>query len=455
MIVIGLITAFVLGLSVINFISRDFSILEKIGFSYIIGIGLETLFMFILDVMNIRFTGSILIFVSLICILVLNYKNIKNSKNIIGKIRHFDLKLPKINIKKIKLVWLFFFILTCFLLYGSVSKCLYWPTSAYDNVTSFDLMGKVMGIEGKIYNSLFEVDGVAVRSVGTGADYPPLVAGNFAFAYSFGSATSKIMSALLFVFFVIAFYSLLVKYINKTSSMIFTFFMIIAPEMFAFTSLSTSNIPFMIYTASAIITLFIWFDKKEKKYLFISSILMFFSTWARGEGIAFFGVAFVMLLFDSIKNKNWKELLIYSSIVLFSIISWNLYLKFTIEITQNRFITHLFWDYSKFLKILTGVKTLITNTNLYGISFYMFFLVFLLNIKNLFKDKIHLVIMILLSLSAYSSLFYQIDNEVQRASIESLMMSSYKRGLFTFIPLIWFYISMTKITNFVFGRLED
>ena len=452
MIVFGLITAFFLGLSVIHFISRDFSILEKIGFSYIIGIGLETLFMFILDVMNIRFTGIILIFVSLICILALNYQNIKN---IMGKISHFDFKLPKVNIKKIKLVWLFFFVLTCFLLYGSVSKCLYWPTSAYDNVTSFDLMGKVMGIEGKIYNSLFEVDGVAVRSVGAGAVYPPLVAGNFAFAYCFGLATSKIMSALLFVFFVIAFYSLLAKYINKTSSMIFTFFMIIAPEMFAFTSLSTSNIPFMIYAAFAIITLFIWFDKQDRKYLYISAILMFFTTWARGEGIAFFGVAFLMLLFDAIKNKNWKELLIYSSIVLLSIISWNLYLKFTIEITQNRFISHLFWDYSKFSKILTGVKNLITNTNLYGISFYLFFLVFLLNIKNLFQDKIHLIVMILLSLLAYSSLFYQIDNEVQRASIESLMMSSYKRGLFTFIPLIWFYISTAKVTNFVVGRLED
>ncbi len=454
MIILGIILVLFLGLLVINCISINFSILEKIGLAFLIGIGFETIFMFICDILNMKFNVIMLCIISIFFIIILNINNIKNFKILIKKLKRLKLQFSKINYKKTNLVWLFFFILICVLLYGSAAKSLYWPTFAYDNVAGYDLMGKVMAAEGKVNNSLFEINDTPILGSARRCIYPPLVSGSFAFAYLFDLQTSKLITSLLFIFFVISFYSLLVKYTTKTSSIIFTFFMIITPEMFAFSSLSTTNIPTAIYGSLSIIYLYIWLNRRKQRYLLIASLLMGFNIWTRSDAVVFNMAGFIVLLFDALKNRTWKELLIYSLIAFLPFITWNLYIKFNINVDQNVFINRPFWDSNKFNRVLTWVKNLVINTNLYGISFYVFFISIIINTKNLFKEKTSmLLILFFISWGIYTLLFYQMDN-TKMDSLDSMMKASYRRGLFAFIPIMWFYISTNKVINSLFNKYE-
>ena len=454
MIILGIILVLSLGLSVINYISKDFSILEKIGLAFLIGIGFETIFMFIYDILNMKFNVIMLCIISILFIIILNIRNIKNFRVIFKKLKKNKPQFPKINYKKINLVWLFFFILICVLIYGSAAKSLYWPTFAYDNVAGYDLMGKVVASEGKINNSLFEINNTPILGSARRCIYPPLVSGSFALAYLCNLPTSKLISTLFFIFFVISFYASLRLFTNKTNSIIITFFTVITPEMFAFSSLSTTNIPIAIYGSLSIIYLYIWLNRREQRYLLIASLLMGFNIWTRSDAVVFNVAGFIVLLFDALKNRNWKELLIYSIIAFLPFIAWNLYIKFNINVDQNVFINKPFWDSNKFNGVLTWVKNLVTNTNLYGISFYAFFVSIIINIKNIFKEKTSiLLILFFISWGIYTLLFYQMDN-TKMDSLATMMKASYRRGLFAFIPIMWFYVSTNKTINFLSNKYE-
>ena len=453
MIYFALILAGLLGLSVINLISRDFQILEKIGFSFLVGIGIETVFMFILDVTGIRFTGTVLLLISIVCIAALNYKLILSYKSTFEKIWNLNFKVPGLNPQTLSLVWILFLVLTVIVTYGSFAKSLFWPTSAYDNVAGFDLMGKVMASEGKIHNSLFEINGAPIDGSARRLIYPPLVSGSFAYAYLFGLQTSKIMTSLIFVFFVVAFYSALRRYANKTNAMIFTFLTVVTPEMFAFSSLSTTNVPFAIYASLGLIYLYFWTDKNEVKDLLMASVLIALSGWARGEGIIFIMVGSLVVLYTSIKSKNWKHFAMYNVISFSAFLTWNIYVRLNFNIEQNVFVLYPFWDYERFSAIVGWVKKLITDANLYGISFYIFAIAILINAKNLYEKDRSLSFLILISIAfvLYTFLFYQMDNSKMN-SLDVMMKTSYRRGLFFFVPLIWFFVSTNKVVNAFFNK---
>src|SRR5687767_2993832 len=83
MVAIGLILCYLLGLAVLLAISRKYSLAELIGYSFLIGIGLETVFLFLLDTIGIKYSQGLLIGLNLVVIaalLGLNFKKLKEFK---------------------------------------------------------------------------------------------------------------------------------------------------------------------------------------------------------------------------------------------------------------------------------------------------------------------------------------------------------------------------------------
>lgn len=461
MIVIALCIVFLLGFSCINKIAGHLPALAKIGLAFLVGIGIETIFMFIFDLIGIRFTGMRLIAVSIVCIGLINFKAIMN---IIKHRATINIRIPqqffKTYFKNINLTWLFFIIITGFLIYASMSKSLYWPTSAYDNVAGYDLMGKVIGIEGRIRNSLFEINKAPILGSHNRLVYPPLTAGAFAFCYLFKMSTSKLMTSLLLLFFAVAFYGLLRVITNRTTAIIALFFTIITPEFYAFSSLSTTNIPFAIYASLGMICLLIWQHTGRRSDLYLAAILIALSSWTRSEGIVFDFTVFLFLLFHSIKKKSWKDFIPISAILFSTFIVWNIFVRLSFKADSIVFIMHPFWDSAKFSAIATWVKNLMTSTGLYGITFYAFFVLIGLNLiyaifKRTFKEGYDwsFLAVLLTTLFLYTFLYYQMDNS-KMDPLDLMMSASYKRGLFAFIPAIWVYIFTSRIVNTTFGYLN-
>ncbi len=450
MILLGLGIVYLLGFTVlVLFIKED---LEKkltrsevLGLSFLFGIGFQTVFMFLFDLAHIPITGFSLAAISLIFIVVIIWKN----RKLIKTLPHYFLPKQKPDIKRINYTWLMIFLAICFLIFSSIAKNLFWPTTSYDSVAGYDLMGKVIATEGKIHVSLFDLNLVGRRGI-----YPPLVEGSFAFAYLWGISSSKIIISLFYISLILIFYPLLRKYVDEVNAVFFCLILIVTPEMFAHSSLSLSNLPSAVYAGLGLIYLFVWFGKREKHLFYIASILLALNLWARNDGIVFNFAGLLLLIYDSIRSKRWNEPILFFLITFSPFICWTIYLKLIIGISQDRFVDHLFWDSGRIKTIFLWVKSLLSNTNLYGLTFYLFFLAIFLNIKNVLKDKQRLLILIFLSFLFYCMIYYQFD-DLKQDPLNAMMSTSFKRAMFYFVPLVLFYCSTNKMSQRIFSKIDQ
>jgi len=157
------------------------------------------------------------------------------------------------------------------------------------------------------------------------------------------------------------------------------------------------------------------------------------------------------------KEKDWKRIAIYAAVSFSTLILWTLYLQLKIDIPQSsRFVDHFGFDAHKMevmiLYVLSMISWLQFGTMspghlLYGLAFILPIIIILLNIKNIRKDHAEKLVFILISFVVYFMIFYMLDEKKQAAPISELMESSFKRGMFCFIPLLLFYASTSSVAN--------
>ncbi len=450
MIVIGLVIVYLLGLSVlIAFMGKDnelsLRIEELAGLSFLIGIGLETVFMFIFDLIHLEIKAFTLATLSLLIVTAIYFYHRDTIQGLFNKIPGNY----RFHYKETNFAWGILFLTVLIALCVSVLKSLFWPTAAYDSIAGYDLMGKVIATEGKLFVSLFKTGSSGGRAI-----YPPLVEGSFAYAYLYGMDSSKIITSLTYLSLLLAFYGLLRKYANSLNAIFFTLLLIATPEMYSHSSMSLTNIPSAAYAAIGLLYLFIWFEKKQRYYFYVASLLLALNVWTRNDGIVFNMAGFLLMVYYAIKNKSWKEIAIYSAISLAPFIGWTIYLKYKIGIVQDRFVTHLFWDSDRLLRELRWIKSITFYLMFYGLVFYIFIFTIALNFRNVHRDKFALLTLILISFILYAGIYYQLD-EVKQDPLDIMMSYSFKRGLFYFIPLVLFYSATCKPVQLFFEKIEQ
>ncbi|MBP6731936.1 MAG: hypothetical protein KA149_07755, partial [Chitinophagales bacterium] len=256
MLTIGIILCYLLGLSLLLAISRKFSLAEMVGYSFLIGMGLETVFLFLLDIVGVRYSQGVLIGLNVFGIVAVcgaNYKGLLQLKD--------EFKAPAFSLKDINLVAVFLFCLMGYLFYAITVKNLFWPSTEHDTIGSFDKLGRIMAIEGKLKISLFQYN-----LEGAGGLYPPLYHGSFAYVYIFGAETAKITTTLFFISLLTTFYSAVKNYTGSTAAALATFILMITPEMFSHAALSLGNLPTTAYVCAGGLATITWLEKRDTKY---------------------------------------------------------------------------------------------------------------------------------------------------------------------------------------------
>ena len=207
-------------------------------------------------------------------------------------------------------------------------------------------------------------------------------------------------------------------------------------------------------TASlGVIYLAVWFRYRERKDLYLASLLLALNIWTRTEGIVFIGAALCVVGYDSFRRKQYKDLLP----VLLSLspaLLWSLFMKLNGLYAEGIAIVRLFWDGEKVETIYNYMKNLYVNNYYYGWSFSAALLSLLVNIRNVIKtrDNLRLLSMILLASLFYVIILYQIDYKWD--TIENVLAYSAKRFLFCFVPCVWFFMVTNKIVMTGFDKLE-
>ena len=94
MLIIGLVISFLIGLSLLNLISRNFSVLEKAGLSFLVGLALQTLLMLVMDALGLGLNKVNILTCSVLLCLGLNIPTYLNRRQWLGTLRQLIVKLP-------------------------------------------------------------------------------------------------------------------------------------------------------------------------------------------------------------------------------------------------------------------------------------------------------------------------------------------------------------------------
>ena len=442
---VGILMVYLIGAGILTRISREWSWKELIAYSFLIGIAVETFFMFICDVAGFPFSKWVLFFAGFAVVIGCYDSMADYWEKHKGDINLGSWSLRTLNYPAVLLGLAIFY-----MFYLIMQKNLFWPTTEHDAIGSFDKLGIVMSLEGRIKISLFQYG-----LQGAGGIYPPLFHGSIAYMYLYDAIQPKIITTLYFLSLLLGFYAILRKYVSSINALFFTLMLEMVPEMFAHAALLLGNLPTTAYVGSASLTLFVWLQSREKRYYIISCILIALSLWIRNDTIGFALAGAAIIAFASATPQKWKHAAIYLGSALLPFIIWTLYLKFKIHDTQgNRFVDHIGFDMVKMKLMLhyvvsyfswVQVGSMVPGIQLYGLSFMLAFLVIVLNIRNIKKDKPYVLLYALISFAVYFAIFYMIDEKKQDAPISSLMESSFKRGMFCFIPILFFYMSTSTV----------
>ncbi|HWB64472.1 MAG TPA: hypothetical protein VG603_13230 [Chitinophagales bacterium] len=461
MLVVGIILCYLLGLSLLLLISRKNTLAEMVGYSFLLGMGVETLLLFLLDIINLRYSAGLLTGLNVFGIIIingLNYKNLLALKN--------EYKAPAFELKQLNLVATALFVFMAYLFYGITVKNLFWPASAHDAIGSFDKLGKVMAIEGKLKISLFDY-----KLEGAGGVYPPLFHASLAYVYIFGAETGKIVTSLFFLSLLTSFYSVLRVYVDATAAALFTLLLMISPELMSHAALSLDNLPTTAYVGPGALATFAWLDKRDRKYFWLGAILTGFAVWIRSDTVVFTAAALLVIGIDFLRSRNLKDAIIYAAIIVAPFIVWALYLKFKIHFADAaKFDFSIGYNTGRMDMMMGYISAYlfgghyrgVDGGQLYGITFILFFVMILANLGLIYRfgaryillDKMYVLVFFFAAFVLYFVVFYFINEQVQNAPLYSLMESSFKRGLFCFIPIVLFYSCTNYASSMVFEKIE-
>ncbi|MDR1644746.1 MAG: glycosyltransferase family 39 protein [Tannerellaceae bacterium] len=454
MLYLGLFLTIASGFIFIHCLSVKFTLIEKAGLSFPLGMALTCFLMLLLDQAHIPLAAAPLLttqalLVTGLCAFVYFYR-----KDAFASLREPAL-LP--SLKGANLVWLLFILATAYAEYMNFSKCMYFPPSDRDSLTAFDTIGYIAAQEQTFKGiSLFDASYMPdIHGPASSITYAPLVQLSYAYVYALGAATSKIIPGLMYLCFLVAFYGATLRVAGRTGAAVATFFVLLTPEMLGFSSLSMTNVIHAVFASLSVIYMSLWFRTREKKDLLLCGALLGGNILCRTEGIVFTGAVMLLLWVDALRRKQYRGPALSSLLAFVPLVVWTLYSKLNGLYAESIAITHPFWDAEKIGTISSYMWLLYTNTLYYGWTFIVFLIAFLANLWFLVRkrDSLWLLLGIGLSMLFYMMVLYQIDYKWD--TIHNVMSYSSKRFLFCFIPMIWYFSLTNHAVSSLFRRLEQ
>jgi hypothetical protein len=410
--------------------------------------GLSSFYMFLLDLLGIPVNNTLVLLGGelMLCVLLgLFYFRKHRSLHISSKELLRGIESPGWDIT-------YYLAMTIILLLVFVIslKALFWPVATYDAVTGYDLLGRIIAIEGTLDNTVFDKTN-SLENNRTG--YPPLYPYNLAFAHITGAINPKIVSVFFYSSMAVCFYSLLRNYITPLGSALFTLLMISAPDYADFSSLTSNNTPLAFYAGLGLICMFIWYDRGSSAHFRLGTALIAFAMWDRAEAVFFFAAAALLVLIRSVQNKRFLNLILFVSIGILPAIVWQLYLRYILEAIVGIHVrTYLFWDPERIRIMAEQVQSTTFSEIYWGIAIKLCLVLIVINlIITLVKrkmDKWALVICTFISWILYMVLFYQMEADFEAVG---WILYSYKRGLYAYLPPLVFGVAVLWISGYAFG----
>ena len=437
----GFLLVFLLGWLLVLFFPVVTRKAEQVGLAFLLGIGGYTTALFYANWLGMKLTRGttllLLILLIALCVALIR-KTIQT------------LRWPKPDLRKIKRpplaeIWLVLVIV--FLAAAITAKNLYWPVFAND-AHSYDGRAKFMVREGDIHIKLLD-RGISGQSNLT---YPPDFPLALSLSYFWGATRqSKIVITFYFIALLLIFYSQLVRYVSRLNALVFTFFLTISPEMYCHAALGLTNLPAMAYLATGTLYLFIWKREQNRSYLLLAGTLIGLSCGIRADAIFFALVSLgVAVLWTYLGEKHFRDIAVYALLALVLSVSWQIYLRLNLHLSPGQaFDVSQLGDVKRLKDVLHFAWLVAFPSGYHGWTFYIFAIALLINLLTRAKENLPLLLLIGLYLASIIVIYDAANFDV----LENMMMHSFKRMLFYFLPLVLYYASMTRGVEGCFRKI--
>lgn len=321
-VLIGMILPLILGWSIVKIIlaKKNFlAFLEKFALSYMIGIGLLSLLMFILSLLHIAFTFFNITLSLMISILLCLLFEVKKS----GLPVHFSQKRGeplKFFDKTLISAIIFVFIYVFF-------RSIITPLEAFDSWAIYGFKAKVFYLAQTVPTSFF----MDFTKSYTHFDYPlslPLIESWIYICLgSWNDQLVKIIFPFFFLSLIIIFYCNLKKFTGRKIALLATLLLVTIPYFINFVKTGYADLPFAVYYLISVVYLIRGLREGDKYLLYISSISCGLAAWTKNEGLVislsntaiFFGL---LLIQRKLNRRNLLLFLQYIFIIFLIISPW-------------------------------------------------------------------------------------------------------------------------------------
>ncbi len=273
---------------------KERSLLEKIAFSYGIGIGSITFQMLIYSLMHIPWSKEVIL---LPWLLLGIYSFLK--KKLYKRSLHVT--FPKDR------VFLFLVVLIGIVISYVLFEAILRPVPAWDAWSNWFIAGKAFYLA-KSFDPSF------IHYVNN--SNPPLINILVSFTYLINGGIEQRLTLLTFSFFyvciLIVFYYSLRDMLGARSAMVFTLLLATTQNIIRHAGLfdvGHADLPLGYFMFCSVIFLQQFLRTRSWKYLFIFNLFLGFSTLVKSEGLPFFIISEVIVLYSMIKNREYRKIL--------------------------------------------------------------------------------------------------------------------------------------------------
>lgn len=242
--------------------------LERIGASYLLGIGLLTLGMFVFSDLGLRITlvntMAVLFGATILLQLLVLVKK--------GRVK---IEFPNIKsiIRKLSIIEKILIGIICFLFVVSIALTIYWPIYQWDALALYDFRAKI------IYQTGYFVQ--IAKNYSSFIHYPLLTSLSHTWVYLLGGSNPKFVYSLFFISFTLIYYGTLRKYVSRQLCLASTLIFTSTPIFLHHSTFAYTNLPYVAYLVSGLFFLFVFITKENIGYLVLSAIMLALSRWTR------------------------------------------------------------------------------------------------------------------------------------------------------------------------------
>lgn len=319
----NILTTGFIGFNILSFLSsetvaKQLAISEKIPLSIIFGYGVVSIQMFLMGLLNIKFTRINI----LIPWIILFFANLST-----GKLQKFcSVRVPQF--RKFRFYEVSIMLGIVLQTFYNFLRALIKPMESYDAVAIHGLKSKVIFFANGIGPDFFKT--ISMNFGGAHPDYPLLLplCENWVYVFlgNFNDQLVKIIFPLFYISILFLLYAVLKKMTGNTLIPLLMTFALSSIKQFSdYATIGYADLILAVYFGTAIFYLYLWSVSNNELYLKICTISLIFCVWTKNEGmlLALIGI-FLLFVYGIQYLRERKKTTFYVTLAILSVLCLSL-----------------------------------------------------------------------------------------------------------------------------------